>query len=80
MTCHMTHFSSILCLQLHNNNNNTTAVSVMLESAEIMEFEGENLVNVTVTKGGNTTVEARVILNTIQNGTAVGKPLVIFFL
>ena len=52
----------------------------MLGSAEIMEFEGANLVNVTITKGGNTTVETRVILNTIQNGTAVGKPLVIFSL
>lgn len=80
MTCHMTHFSLILCLQLYNNNNNTTAVSVMLGSAEIMEVEGANLVNVTITKGGNTTVETRVILNTIQNGTAVGKPLVIFSL
>lgn len=56
------------------------AVSLRLDSAEISVSEGANSVNVTITRIGSTTVDIRVILNTVQNGTAVGKSLIIIFL
>ena len=54
------------------------AVNLTLNSAEITISEGANLVNVNITKDGMTTVDTRVILSTLQNGTAVGRSLFIF--
>ena len=54
-------------------------MSVRLESGEITVSEGANIVNINVMKDGQTTVNATVILNTLESGTAVGKSLLINF-
>lgn len=54
------------------------AVNLSLDSAEITVNEGANLVNINITKDGMTTVDTRVILTTLENGTAVGRSLFIF--
>ena len=52
-------------------------MTLRLDSAEIVVSEGACFVNVTIVKNGLTTVDSRVLLSTVQNGTAMGKSLLI---
>ena len=53
----------------------TTAVSLRFESAEVTVSEGACLVNLTIEKDGETTVDSSVLFSTVQSGSAVGKLL-----
>ena len=64
----MTVYALLACLA-------AAAVALRFESTEVTVSEGAGIVNLTIEKDGETTMDSRVLFRTVQSGTAMGKLL-----